>query len=236
MTDKISETRARKISFSEKTAVPTERPGDFYLSFLGLKPENLEHKTILNIGAGGSDLQADLKQHDVKVLNCDLRYEKTPPETESALIAADMTALPFSDDSTDIAVALYSAGHPPASTHAGILQEMVRVSREKAVIYPCRIHDQLANTIEEHGWKDVLKIEGPKFDPTLLFANMDRSKGFIGNLGRLIKNAYYALDVEAIGKIFYGTKRVTIDSAALKSSPAWKEIIEELVRNGLDIS
>ncbi len=227
----------RKISWGEFLAVPTERPGEFYLSLLALDKKEIGGKTILNIGAGGSDLEADLKEFGGRVINCDLRYKrgKNGQETKSALVAGDMTQVPLQDNSVDIVVALYATGHPPKKLDKTTLTEMVRVAREKVIVYPCREGKEAERLIQNDSiLKQAAKLERQGINLKLITAGMDKKGGFFHNLNRLIKNLYY-LDVETIGAKLFRAKRLSLDVKTLKEDGHWREKTNQLIAAGLSL-
>lgn len=225
-----------KVTKQERIAVPTERPGDFYLSLLNLTREKVFGKKIFNIGAGGSDLQNDLGKNGTKVVNCDLRYKDGAHcgIIASELVGASMTALPFADNSTDIAVNLYAAGHPPKKMDVYTLSEMVRIAKETVIVYPCNCTEETKQFISDHKLENIVILESPKFDPKLLFANLDKKEGFIVNLSRIAKNIYYSGIIEPLAKVI-GAQRLTINSGSIKQNQNWAEIIDGLTKSGLSL-
>lgn len=67
------------ISWRERLAAPTARNWKAYESILGIAPEALTDKIVLNFGSGGSNIDSDLKIKGVNcnVVNLDLRFD--PP-------------------------------------------------------------------------------------------------------------------------------------------------------------
>ncbi len=228
----------KNTSTGERLAVPTGRPADFYLSLLGIVREELKGKNILNLGAGGSDLQADLVDEEASVTNLDLSYTNRGRMAEtmmSALAPGSMTQLPeqFAANSFDIVIALYSAGHPPRSLDSATLIGAVHCASEVVKIYPCAVSRATRQFIINQGLESIVTIDTPTFDPKLLFANAPGAR-FLQKLQEPAKNAYY-LTVEAIAKLFR-SQRISIDTAALKKREDWQDICAQLTAKGLKLS
>lgn len=219
----------------EKGSITSERPGDFYLSLLGLERNKLKGKSIFNIGAGGSDLQSDLNDDDIKVVNFDFRYRDGNHRgvTKSSLIAADMFKLPFTANSTDIAVGLYIGGDDKKYLDLFLVEDMVRVAREEVVVYPCTITKDFTDYIEQHGLRDIVRITLPKFDIKLILANVKNKNSIYSKVSRIIKNIYY-LGIEAYDTPDKST-RLSINTEALKKTEGWQKILGELLHSGFTI-
>lgn len=105
------------LSLKERLSVSSKRGLDYYLDHTGLKPEDLEGKTILNLGAGGDDLSDDLKQGynlNAPVINIDLKYPRKVfwmtsisdvSLTPQNPIKADVAHLPIPEQCADLAFA-----------------------------------------------------------------------------------------------------------------------------------
>lgn len=108
-------TAGRKMKFSllELFSPPSARGLEYYLKHIRLPAESFEGKTILNLGAGGTDLEKELALSGVNstVYNLDFKYprfgkpELTPGWPEKS-IKADMADLDryFPEDSLDYVI------------------------------------------------------------------------------------------------------------------------------------
>lgn len=80
----------------------------------GLHIREFLGKTILNLGSGSGNLQADLDGHGVRanVISVDFSaaalQEAALRRSANRFIAADVSALPLPDESVDLAIATYS--------------------------------------------------------------------------------------------------------------------------------
>jgi ubiquinone/menaquinone biosynthesis C-methylase UbiE len=221
-----------RVTLHERLAAPTERTGDFYLSIFGLYRPDLAGKTIMNVGSGGSDLQADLAVDKARVINVDLRNKNKKQSTmESTLVAGDMVKLPFQDNSADLVVSLWASFHPPKNVRTNILSEMVRVSRDRVMIYPCYGGQKVEDYIDQNNLQPFLEFQDPPGNPKLILANLNTQKNPLSKFARLLNNANYTF-MESIIRLF-GAKRLTINAQQLKANPECLKILENLVNSGI---
>ncbi|MEI6690908.1 MAG: methyltransferase domain-containing protein [bacterium] len=224
------------LQHSERGVISTERPGDFYLSLFNLKEDDLIGQILLNLGAGGSDLQADFKTKGLKVFNIDPSYNGGNHRgiKNSTPIAGSALTLPLADNSVDISTSLWSTGYVPDKYSQLYLTEMIRVTSGKSMLYPCSVGSLAEDFLKQNNLESIFKIETPALDLKLLLANLHISQGFFGNLTRLIKNSYY-VKVESDARRVAHPRRLTINSHELKKNPEWQAVTMKLIESGLTL-
>lgn len=130
----------------------TDRTGDEVLAMVRLSPNRLRNKSILNVGAGLTNLEHDLlANHDVKVCvtNVDLAYNPRnkavlwyllgkaprrgyPPEA----VQADMVHLPFANRQFELSIATASLGFWVRGRFRTAIKEIARVTGEEVCVAP----------------------------------------------------------------------------------------------------
>ncbi|MDO8523477.1 MAG: class I SAM-dependent methyltransferase [bacterium] len=160
-----------KISVREKISRTTDRPLEFYRQFLNINPEYYDSKSILNIGAGRSDLAQELKEKNIEprlLVNLDLAY-KNVGESVGPLsyligksfngedvpkegVAGDMKILPFKDQSMDSIFFLWSLGWLKEKDRPQAISEALRVVRDggEIKIYPVSLPRHAKETIGQN--------------------------------------------------------------------------------------
>lgn len=174
------------LSFFERLMASSGRRGHFYLEHSGLKPEELDGKRILNAGAGGSDIELDLKKNYgvfCNVVNVDITYDH---EREPSLlnflrlprenfpqnpVRADVKSLPFKDDSFDLAFASNLLQFLlPKKSKKWAIQELIRVTSGN--IYLLEVDKRTKRIAEELGLEILFygkkKKRSLTVDPTLI--------------------------------------------------------------------
>lgn len=108
MNDGVS-AETTQITIRERLAPPTKRGFAYYLDHMQISPEDLNGKTVLNLAAGGDDLEKDLKRRGVgvKVFNFDLKYPRKifgNDYTPQNPVKVDIKRLSQADETVDIVV------------------------------------------------------------------------------------------------------------------------------------
>jgi hypothetical protein len=127
-------------SFKEWFAPPSSANLNSHSKHWDFNPSGLEGKTILNLGAGGDDLQTELSLKGItaRVFNVDLKYPRfgkrqyTPPNP----IKADMAALPFGEETFDN-IFSYDAllRWLPGSKQVGAIEDAFRTLNPRGTMY-----------------------------------------------------------------------------------------------------
>jgi SAM-dependent methyltransferase len=107
-------------------------------SFLGDVPDSAR---VLDAGCGpGRPVLAELTDEasavglDISGEQLRLAAENAP---EASLVAGDMTALPFADETFDAVVAFWSLIHVPLADHPAVIEEFARVLRPGGRLLVC---------------------------------------------------------------------------------------------------
>ncbi len=119
-----------------------------YMLVTGLKPTMLANKTIVNLAAGGSNIEADLRQAEItpaRVLNIDIKYEQpstknyTADELDEGLyIGGDMAHTPLPSEIADYIFAVGGMLWAEPRRQVQMLKEIERILKKggKAYIHP----------------------------------------------------------------------------------------------------
>lgn len=149
------QSRTMNTPFSEKASImllTSTEEGKYVLEALKAQPEYFRDKNILNVGAGVVDLERILleKGVDANVTNLDLNYN---PRRKSVLwnlvlkatrkqypphsIQADMTEMPFEDQSFDISISTSSLLDWVEADRAVVaFKEICRVTKHEVLVAP----------------------------------------------------------------------------------------------------
>lgn len=168
---------------------------EFYLGISDLRESDLDGKVILNLGAGGSDLQRDLLKRGVsprKVISVDLAYDIrfnrtkgysgfVPPQ--NGAVRGDMCQLGpcVPPESIDYCFAVWSLSfYLPPERQKLALTEIIRVLKPKgtAYIYPIFCHDP--QKMREEGLIPDYEIFAGQFVPGNVRFAVFKSKSEVG--------------------------------------------------------
>lgn len=121
--DELADTYADERSEDERALAILER-------FLD-SPD--EPERVLDAGCGGGTPVLERLDRETGAVGVDFSREQlglaSAAVPDAALAQADMTRLPFADDSFDAVVAYYSLIHVPLEEHPAVLEEFARVLR-----------------------------------------------------------------------------------------------------------
>lgn len=108
----------------ERTASPTANSG-----LTALRESLPERPNLLDLGcgAGKGPLQFFPAENAVGLDFSGEQLRLAEERTDAALVAGDMTSLPFATDSFDAVTAFYSVIHLPVKDHADCYREVARV-------------------------------------------------------------------------------------------------------------
>lgn len=147
-----------RISAREKISRPTERTLDWHEELFGFKAEELEGKKVLNVGAGDTDLEAELEERGIKpqlVANVDIGYSSKAKNilfrglnAPQNAVAADMKELPFKEETFNKIFCLWSLSWLENNEDKlCALKEMLRVADDggEINIYPVILPKNFAN-------------------------------------------------------------------------------------------
>lgn len=97
--------------------------------------EELKPTSVLDVGAGPHGLSLYWPGN---VVQTDLRFVNAPAARDNAtFVGASAEALPFGDDTFDVAISIDMVEHLPAEIRAACMAELFRVARRAVVIaYP----------------------------------------------------------------------------------------------------
>ena len=90
-----------------------------------------EHPRVLDLGCGAAEGPLQFLP-DERAVGLDFSTEQlrlARGRTDAALVAGEMTTLPFADDSFDAVTAFYSVIHLPLESHRDCYEEVARVLR-----------------------------------------------------------------------------------------------------------
>lgn len=232
----LSETIAPQINKPQniyETSLYYGRPSDFYFLLLNIAKEDLEGQTVLNVGAGATDLKTDLQRDSVhaNVINLDIQYSTSRPKGSSnrQLVAGDKLNLPIQSSSVDYALGLHLGGYNTNETEAKALSEMVRVARKKAVFYPWDGDSEgLKKFVKENGLGDGILIDSPNRRYLKMFsANMRHQQTIPDKINRGLNNTLLAY-TELFGHVFR-SKRVTVDIQKLNRHHDGAQLLHEFL-------
>jgi len=140
--------------FPEEESYTVDRDVEEIARLHGLHIREFLGKTILNLGSGSGNLQADLDAQgiDATVISIDVNakalQEASRRQKNNRLLLADVSALPLRDESIDLAIATYSLPMWARNTDQLIsfFDECKRVVKigGKIAVYPMEIN------VEEH--------------------------------------------------------------------------------------
>lgn len=227
-----------KISVREKISRTTDRPLEFYKQFLNINPEYYDGKSILNIGAGRSDLAQELKEKNIEpklLANLDLAY-KNAGESVGPLsyligksfngedvpkegVAGDMKMLPFKDQSMDSIFFLWSLGWLKEKDRPQAISEALRVVKSggEIKIYPVSLPNNAKEVVSQNF--PFIEIGAPEAYKSGLLKAGTENKSIIDRAQQYLLN----------------TEKITMEiSARLIESMRGKEIVSLSIHKNSD--
>lgn len=234
----------------EKWSRTTGRGLEFYQQLLGLRLEELNGKRLLNIGAGKSNIGPELEAQDIhpaKVVNVDLAYNTeqqqglrgmvTGKRMESLpdnAVAADMRNLPFSAESFDTILHLWSLAWLNDEDKLPAIQEALRVCAldGEVKIFPCirpnTIHSALIQQTD-------ISFSRPNKDMLKLLTASTEQQSKINKLRQLLSNMDM-IGIDAGNQLYEGVRGNSVGILTIRKQHSTEDLmiaIQDLVNKGM---